>query len=116
MAKILSELYRTFHPINTHNKTLVRLSPENLYHNLFSDLDLEHPDRSRFLDLKGYTLTTVRGWRLATKIKYVFQNIIDRADELILDTPDIVNILGKFIARAYCEKILPQKFIEIGKA
>ena len=86
------------------------------YHNLFSDLDLEHPDRSRFFDLKGYILTTVRGWRLATKIKYVFQNIIDRADELILDTPDIVNILGKFIARAYCEKILPQKFIEIGKA
>jgi len=42
-----------------------------------------------------------------------FCNIIDRADELILDTPDIVNILGKFIARAYCEKILPQKFIEI---
>ena len=35
---------------------------------------------------------------------------------MILDTPDIVNILGKFIARAYCEKILPQKFIEIGTA
>lgn len=42
-----------------------------------------------------------------------FCNIIDRADELVLDTPDIVNILGKFIARAYCEKTLPQKFIEI---
>jgi len=42
-----------------------------------------------------------------------FCNIIDRADELILDTPDIVNILGKFIARAYCEKTLPEKFIEI---
>lgn len=41
-----------------------------------------------------------------------FCNIIDRADELILDTPDIVNILGKFIARSYCEDLLPIKFIE----
>ena len=31
------------------------------YHNLFSDLDLEHPDRSRFFDLNGFTLTIVPG-------------------------------------------------------
>ena len=41
IVKILFELYETFHPIKPHNS----LSLENLYHNLFSDLDLEHPDR-----------------------------------------------------------------------
>ena len=55
-------------------------------------------------------------WTINGPLIAHFQNIIDRADELILDTPDIVNILGKFIARAYCEKILPHKFIEIGKS
>ena len=43
--QILFELYGTFHPIKSHNSSLARLSLENLYHNLFSDLDLEHPDR-----------------------------------------------------------------------
>ena len=42
--EILFELFGTFHPIKPHNSSLVRLSVENLYHNLFSDLDLEHPD------------------------------------------------------------------------
>ena len=44
-GEILFELSWSFHPMNTHNNSLVRLSLENLYHNLFSDLDLEHPDR-----------------------------------------------------------------------
>ena len=58
-CKVLFELYGTFHPIKPHNSSLVRLSLENLYHNLFSDLDLEHQDRfiSRFFDMKGFTLT-----------------------------------------------------------
>ena len=43
-----------FYPINTHNSSLARLSLENLYHNLFSDLYLEPPDR--FFDLNGFTL------------------------------------------------------------
>ena len=41
--RAISELYEIFHPINTHNISLVRL--KNLYHYLFSDLYLEHPDR-----------------------------------------------------------------------
>ena len=44
-GKILFELYGTFDSIKPDNSSLVRLSLENLYHNLFSDLDLEHPDR-----------------------------------------------------------------------
>ena len=45
LGKILFELYETFHPIKPHDCLWIRLSLENIYHNLFSDLDLEHPDR-----------------------------------------------------------------------
>ena len=40
-----NELFCGFHPINTHNGSLIRPSLENLYYNLFSDLDLEPPNR-----------------------------------------------------------------------
>jgi programmed cell death protein 4 len=42
-----------------------------------------------------------------------FANILFQSEELMLDTPDIVNILGKFIARADFDNCLPPKFIEI---
>ena len=45
IGKNLFELYGSFHPIKPHNNLLVGLSLKNLYHNLFSDLDLEYQDR-----------------------------------------------------------------------
>lgn len=45
------------------------------------------------------------------QVGFAFSNLLDRADELILDTPDIVNIFGKFIARADVDQCLPDQFI-----
>jgi len=42
-----------------------------------------------------------------------FSKTLDRAAELILDSPDIVNLLGKFIARAHLDAALPGEFIEM---
>ena len=41
-----------------------------------------------------------------------FQSLLDRLEELILDTPDAPLVVGKFVARADWDGCLPDNFLE----
>lgn len=79
----------------------------------FLESGLEAKKEFRELISKGLTYFVEAGYFTQIDVANGFSTILDRSEELILDTPDIVNILGKFIARADFDNCLPAKFIEI---
>eukprot|EP01116_Phalansterium_solitarium_P020294 TRINITY_DN592_c0_g2_i1.p1 TRINITY_DN592_c0_g2~~TRINITY_DN592_c0_g2_i1.p1 ORF type:complete len:367 (-),score=170.11 TRINITY_DN592_c0_g2_i1:558-1658(-) len=50
------------------------------------------------------------------KIEEGFQDLLDRVDDLVLDSPDAVDSLSKFLARAICDEIVTPKFPKEAKA
>jgi len=44
-----------------------------------------------------------------------FEIVLDRLPDLILDVPDAVDVLGKFISRAVYDEILPPVFLNVAK-
>lgn len=77
-------------------------------------LEIGLEEKKEYRELISLGLKKLHRSKLLTKnqIGFGFSNILDRANELILDTPDIINILGKFIARADIDDCLPDSFIE----
>jgi len=48
----------------------------------------------------------------AEKIAEGFQTALDKLDDLLLDSPDAVDLLAKFLARAIVDEIVPPAFIK----
>jgi len=71
---------------------------------------LEKPAFER--ELTSQLLSTLYGKSLTVeKLEEGFQELLNRVDDLVLDSPDAVDTLSKFLSRAVMDEIVPPKFL-----
>lgn len=76
------------------------------------EISLEHKNEYRELSSKCIRYFIVETYLTEIDVAKAFCNLLDRLPDLILDTPDAPEIIGKFIARADSDSCLPTDFLE----
>jgi len=76
------------------------------------EVSLEHKNEYRELCSKAILFFVDQQYWDQVDVARALVNLLDRLSDLILDTPDAPEILGKFIARADSEDCLPADFID----
>jgi len=73
---------------------------------------LEHKNEYRELASKAIKFCREQNYWNEIEVARAFCSLLDRLEELILDTPDAPLVVGKFVARADWDGCLPDNFLE----
>jgi programmed cell death protein 4 len=76
------------------------------------EISLEHKNEYRELSSKSVQYFISKNYLTEINVAEAFCNLLDRLADLMLDTPDAPEVIGKFIARADSESCLPKEFID----